>query len=79
MKESGPETAWLSPKMRYMDMERQFETDFARKLYFEVSAFIDVNRIKRRYISQKYIWKLWKKTYMENCGYKRIFYIPGDE
>ena len=58
------------------EFDREFETEFARKLYFELSALIDVKCIKRRYISQKYIWKLWKKVFKDHCGYKRIFYLP---
>ncbi len=54
-----------------MNMEREFETELARELFMEVSALIDVTKIKRRYISQKYIWKLWKRVYRENCGITR--------
>ena len=60
-------------------MEKEFETELARKLYIEVSAFINVDRIKRRYISQDYIWKLWKKVYREHCGYKRYIYNGGTD
>ncbi|MCR4589958.1 MAG: hypothetical protein K5668_03995 [Lachnospiraceae bacterium] len=59
-------------------MEREFETELARKLFFEVSALIDVSKIRRRYISEKYIWKLWKKVYRENRGVTRFFILPGD-
>lgn len=59
-------------------MEREFETDFARKLFIEVSALIDVNCIKRKYISEKYIWKLWKRVYRENRGTTRYFLLPKD-
>ncbi len=57
-------------------MNREFETEFARQLFFEVSALIDVNKIKRRYISEKYIWKLWRKVYRENRGVTRFFILP---
>ena len=59
-------------------IEREFETDFAKKLFCEVSALIDVNKIKRRYISEKYIWKLWKRVYRENRGVTRFFVLPKD-
>lgn len=58
-------------------MDREFESDLARKLYIEVSALMDVRRIRRRYISQEYIWKLWKKVYKSNCGCTRFFVVPG--
>ena len=57
-------------------MDREFETDFARELFFEVSALMDVNKIKRRYISEKFIWKLWKRVYRANCGITRYILLP---
>ena len=53
----------MDEKQGNLLMEKEFETELARKLYIEVSAFVNVDRIKRRYISQDYIWKLWKKVY----------------
>ncbi len=57
-------------------MDKEFETELARKLFFELSAIIDVTRIKRRYISQKYIWRLWKRVYRKNFGVTRFFLLP---
>lgn len=59
-------------------MDREFETDLARELYFEVSALMDVRRIKRRYITLDYIWKLWKRVYKENCGCTKYFINPEE-
>ncbi len=57
-------------------MEKEFETELARELYYELSALIDVRRIKRRYITLDYIWKIWKRVYKERCGCTRILYVP---
>ncbi len=57
-------------------MEKEFESELAKTLYIELSALIDVRRIKRRYISLNYIWRLWKKVYKDHCGCTRIFIMP---
>jgi len=56
----------------------RFENDFARQLYTEVSALADVNKIKRSYISQSYIWKIWLSVYRSNFGSTRHSYLPGE-
>ncbi len=57
-------------------MDREFETELARELFFELSALIDVEQIKRRYISQKFIWRLWKRVYRRNFAVTRFFLLP---
>ena len=57
-------------------MDIRFESEFGKKLYLEVSALADVSRIRRKYISDKYIWKLWQKVYKSNCGCTRYFVLP---
>ncbi len=56
----------------------RFENELARQLYMEVSALADVGRIKREYISQEYIWKIWLKVYRSNFGSTRHSYLPGE-
>ena len=57
----------------------RFESEFARQLYIEVSALADVTKIKRSYISGKYIWKLWQRVYKTNCGCTKYFILPDDK
>ncbi len=60
-------------------MDKEFESPLARELYYELSALIDVRRIRKRYITDRYIWRLWKKVYKERCGCTRIFIEPDDK
>lgn len=46
----------------------EFENDFARQLYFEISGIQDMKKIDRQFISVDYIWKVWQKVYKNNYG-----------
>ncbi len=54
----------------------RFESDLARQLYTETTALARLDNLKRDYISQDFIWKLWQKTYKTNCGCKRFYLLP---
>ncbi len=59
-------------------MDMKFESEFAKELYMEVSALIDTTKLRRRYISSQYIWRVWQKVYKANCGCTRYFLLPED-
>ncbi len=61
-----------------MEKDIRFESEFAHKLYIEVSAVADVSQIRRKYISSQYIWKIWQKVYKAHCGCTRHFLLPDD-
>ncbi|MCR4890836.1 MAG: hypothetical protein K5989_01425 [Lachnospiraceae bacterium] len=60
-------------------MKVQFESELAHLLYLEVSSLADVSKIKRTYISNKFIWKLWQRVYKTNCGCTRYYLLPDDK
>ena len=56
----------------------RFESDFAHNLYIEVSALRDVSKLRRTYITVDYIWKIWRKVYLKDCGCTRYFLLPDE-
>ncbi|MCR5778723.1 MAG: hypothetical protein K6G84_15090 [Lachnospiraceae bacterium] len=57
----------------------RFESEMAHELYIEVSAIADTSKIRRKYISNNYIWKLWQKVYKSRCGCTRYYLLPATE
>ncbi|MCR5527445.1 MAG: hypothetical protein K6F39_08715 [Lachnospiraceae bacterium] len=54
----------------------KFESELAHELYIEVSAIADTSKLRRKFITKDYIWKIWQKVYKSRCGCTRYYMLP---